>query len=86
MGADFAYCVTEPTPMGAYDLELILELCKKLKVPAKIILNQSDLGNKKRVEQIAKKFKIEIEKEIPYSKEIADAYSQGKLLSSDYEI
>jgi len=86
MGADFAYCVTEPTPMGAYDLELILELCKKLKVPAKIILNQSDLGNKKRVEQIAKKFKIEIEKEIPYSKEIADAYSQGKLLSSNYEI
>ena len=82
LNSDFAYCVTEPTPMGAYDLNLILDLCKKLKVPAKIILNQADLGNKKRIEEVAEKFKIKIEEEIPYSKKIAEFYSKGQLLKT----
>jgi len=78
---DFAFTVTEPTPMGAYDLSLILDLCKKLKVPAKVILNQSDLGKKQEVKKIARKYRIKIEKEIPYSREIVEAYSKGKLLN-----
>jgi len=80
MDCDLAYTVTEPTPMGAYDLNLILDLCQKLKVPAKIILNQADLGNKTEIKKVAKKFKIKIEKEIPYSKELVEAYSKGRLL------
>ena len=77
---DFAFAITEPTPMGAYDLGLILDLCKKLKIPARIILNQADLGKKQEIKQIAKKYRVKIEKEIPYSREIVKAYSQGKLL------
>ena len=83
MGCDFAYAVTEPTPMGAHDLSLILDLCKKLKKPAKIIINQADLGNKKEIEKIAKRFGTKIEKEIPYSKKIVQAYSKGKMLDID---
>ncbi len=78
---DLAYCVTEPTPMGAYDLGLILDLAKKLKVKTKIILNQSDLGDKNRIKKVAKKYKIRIEKEIPYSKKLVEAYSKGELLN-----
>jgi len=81
LDCDLAYCVTEPTPMGAYDLELILDLCKRLKIPSKIILNQADLGDKKRIYTIAKKFKIGIEKEIPYSKKLVELYSKGELLN-----
>ena len=80
LGCDFAYCVTEPTPMGANDLNLILELAKKIKIKAKIILNQANLGNKKAIENIAKKFKTKIEREIPYSEKIAKLYSTGQLL------
>lgn len=80
LGCDLAYAVTEPTPMGAYDLNLILDLCQKLKVQAKIILNQADLGEKTKIEKVAKKFKIKIEKEIPYSRKIVEAYSKGELL------
>lgn len=81
LDCNFAYAVTEPTPMGAYDLKLILELLKKLKVPAKIILNQADLGKKERVIQALKKFQIKkITEEIPYSKRLVEAYSAGKLL------
>jgi len=81
MGCDLAFCVTEPTPMGEHDLNLILDLCKKLKVPAKVILNQADLGRKSGIEKIIKKYKIKIEKEIPYSKKLAEFYSKGRLLN-----
>jgi len=81
LDCDLAYAVTEPTPMGAYDLNLILDLCQKLGVPAKIVLNQADLGDKTKIEKIAKEFKTKIKKEIPYSKEIVEAYSKGRLLN-----
>ena len=81
LGCDLAYAVTEPTPMGAYDLNLILDLCRKLGVPAEIVLNQADLGDKTKIRAIAKEFKAKIKKEIPYSKRIVEAYSEGNLLS-----
>lgn len=84
LGCNLAYAVTEPTPMGAHDLNLILDLCQKLKVPAKVILNQANLGDKRRVQKIVKKFKTKIEKEIPYSKKLVELYSKGKLL--DFEL
>jgi MinD superfamily P-loop ATPase len=81
LGCDSAYAVTEPTPMGAYDLNLILDLCQKLKVKTKVIINQSDLGSKKTIKKIARKYKSEIKKEISYSKELVEAYSKGQLLN-----
>ena len=66
--------------MGAHDLDLILELCKKLKVPVKVILNQADLGDKKKIYPIIKKFGVEVEKEIPYSRKLVELYSKGRLL------
>ncbi len=80
MGVELAYAVTEATPMGKYDLSLILDLCEKLKIPAKVILNQSDLGDKSNINEVVDRFGIGIEKEIPYSKEIVNAYSEGSLL------
>jgi len=81
LDCDLAYAVTEPTPMGVYDLNLILDLCQKLGVPVKVILNQADLGDKRKISSILRKYKIKIEKEIPYSKKIVEAYSKGKLLN-----
>ena len=81
MDCDLAYAVTEPTPMGACDLDLILDLCKKLKIPAKVVLNQSDLGDRTKILPILKKYKTKIEKEILYSKKLAKAYSRGRLLN-----
>ncbi|MDD5481321.1 MAG: P-loop ATPase, partial [Candidatus Shapirobacteria bacterium] len=79
IGVDLAYAVTEPTPLGAHDLKLILELLSLLKVKPKIILNQADLGVKEPVAKIAQNQKVSIEHELPYSKELARAYSQGEL-------
>lgn len=81
MGVDQAYAVTEPTPMGRYDLSLILDLCRKLEIPVKVILNQADLGDKKNILSIVDKFQTEIEEEIPYSKKLVESYSKGELLN-----
>ena len=79
VGVDLAYCVTEPTPLGAHDLELILRLLEKLEVPAKIILNQADLGNRRPIDKIAGEFGVKIEYEIPCSRELVEAYSRGAM-------
>ncbi len=79
IGVDLAYAVTEPTPLGAHDLELILKLIKTLKLPVKIVLNQADLGKSETVEKIAKEHKVEIKYKIPYSRELVEAYSKGNL-------
>ena len=44
-----------------------------------LVKTQADLGDKKEIKKIARKHETRIVKEIPYSKEIVDAYSQGRL-------
>ncbi len=77
-GCELAFCVTEPTPLGAHDLKLSLELLKILKIPSKIILNKSGFGNNKIIEDIAKEYQTEIVINIPYKKEILKSYSRGE--------
>jgi MinD superfamily P-loop ATPase len=81
MENDIALAVTEPTPLGAHDLELILELLKVLKVPGKIVLNRSDVGKPELIESTAKKHRVEIISRIPYSKSVMQSYSKGEAVS-----
>lgn len=77
-GCDLALAVTEPTPLGAHDLKLILDLLKILKVPVKIVLNKSTVGDKKLIQDIAQEYGVEITAEVPYEKSIVEAYSKGE--------
>jgi MinD superfamily P-loop ATPase len=79
LGCDKAYAVTEPTPLGAHDLSLILDLLKKIGVPAEIVLNKSDVGRRDLIEKIGKKFGVDISKEIPYSEDLVKAYCEKNL-------
>lgn len=79
LNCDKAYAVTEPTPLGAYDLNLILQLTEKLKVHTEIVLNKADVGDKKRIEKIAKKFGRKVSVEIPYSEDLVKAYCKKDL-------
>jgi MinD superfamily P-loop ATPase len=78
IGCEIAFSVTEPTPLGEHDAELSLGLLKRLKIPYKIILNKSDIGNKILIESLAKKYKTSIIAEVPYKKSILESYSNGK--------
>ncbi|MCK5282420.1 MAG: ATP-binding protein [Nanoarchaeota archaeon] len=80
---DMAFAVTEPTPLGRHDVELILRLLAMLKKEKKIILNRADIGNKKIIEELAEKYNTEIAAEIPYSKDIIKAYSNALPIKSE---
>jgi len=76
---DFVILVTEPTPFGLNDLKLAVGMVKILNIPHGIIINRSDLGDDK-VKEYAREENIPILMEISFSRQIAETYSQGKLL------
>lgn len=73
---DFVILVTEPTPFGLNDLSLAVEVVRKLGIPFGVIINRSDLGNKKTDEYCTSEH-ISILMRIPFSKKIAEIYSRG---------
>ncbi|MBU0683610.1 MAG: ATP-binding protein [Candidatus Omnitrophica bacterium] len=75
--SDFCLLVTEPTPFGLNDLTLAVEVLRKLRVPFGVVINRSDLGNKK-TDEYCEKENIPILMRIPFKKEIAVAYSKGE--------
>jgi len=78
-GSDYCILVTEPTPFGLNDLVLAVEVIKKINIPCGVIINRADLGNQE-VEQYCQKENIPVLLRIPFSEEIARAYSEGKAI------
>ncbi|OYT46408.1 4Fe-4S dicluster domain-containing protein [Candidatus Bathyarchaeota archaeon] len=79
LGCDKAYVVTEPTPLGAHDASLILELLKIMGISSEIVLNKADVGKESVIEEIAESYGVRITVKIPYSEELVRAYSEGRL-------
>ena len=75
-GSDFCLLVTEPTPFGLNDLKLAVEMVRKLDIPLGLLINCSDIGDRK-VWQYCEAEKIPILLEIPVDRRIAEAYSRG---------
>ena len=75
-GSDYCILVTEPTPFGFHDLLLAVEVLRKIGIPFGVVINRSDLGDKK-TDDYCKRKHIPILMRIPFSKEIASAYSKG---------
>jgi MinD superfamily P-loop ATPase len=75
-GSDFCVLVTEPTPFGLNDLILAVEVLEKLKIPFGVVINRSDIGDRK-VDDYCKSKKAPILMRIPFDKEIAFLYSNG---------
>jgi len=74
--SDIVITVTEPTPLGRHDLEMILKLLKKLKIKAWIVVNRSDMGEVSH-EDLLEKYDAEIIAEIPIMDEILKSYVSG---------
>jgi MinD superfamily P-loop ATPase len=79
-GSDLVLLVTEPTPFGLHDLEIAVRTVRQLGMKTAVIVNRSDIGDD-RVRSYCEREDIEIISEIPHSREIAEAYSKGKLLA-----
>ncbi|MCK5160630.1 MAG: 4Fe-4S binding protein, partial [Candidatus Aureabacteria bacterium] len=75
-GSDFCLLVTEPTPFGLNDLILAVEVLRKLDIPFGVVINRSDLGDKKTDDYCSQE-NIPVLMRIPFKREIASAYSKG---------
>ena len=75
-GSNFCILVTEPTPFGLNDLILAVEVVKKMDIPFGVIVNRANLENSE-IENYCSRENIEILMKIPYSRNVASAYSKG---------
>ena len=76
-GADYCILITEPTPFGLHDLELSLEACQMLDVPAGLVINRYQ-GDPGEIHSLAEKFKVPILGLIPFSMALARSYARGE--------
>ncbi|MDD2306129.1 MAG: ATP-binding protein [Prolixibacteraceae bacterium] len=80
--ADYVILVTEPTPFGLNDLKLSVETLQQLKKTFGVIVNRAGLGNREVYDWLQQN-KIPLLLEIPFEREIARIYSEGRLLAEE---
>ena len=73
---DKIFCVTEPTPLGVHDAELIMKLVEMMKKPYEIILNRYE-GDHTLLKPLLNNYKKKDFFKIPYNKKIFENYSKG---------
>ncbi|HBR21560.1 MAG TPA: cobalamin biosynthesis protein CobQ [Nitrospiraceae bacterium] len=77
-GVDTVYAVTEPTPLGAHDLELILRLIDFIGISGNVVLNRSDLpGLSDKIDSIAKSHNTTVSVDIPMDDFLLKSYVEG---------
>jgi MinD superfamily P-loop ATPase len=81
-GADFVLLVTEPTPFGRHDLDLAVQMTRVLNLPLGVVVNRADIGDR-QVWDDCHRQQIRILAEIPEDRDVARAYSQGRLAAAD---
>ena len=78
-GADFVLLVTEPTPFGLHDLKLAVGAVRVLGIPCGLVINRSGIGNDD-VKRYAEDEGVPLLLEIPFDRQIAEAYSRGEMI------
>lgn len=78
--ADFVALVTEPTPFGLNDLNLSVDSLKELGKPFGVIVNRSGLGDDKLYQYLHEN-DIQLLADIPFDRQIAHEYSEGRLIA-----
>lgn len=76
---DYVILVTEPTPFGLHDLKLAVETMKVLKKEFGVVINRHGIGDE-NVSKYCKEEQIHVLAKIPNRRQIAEIYSQGKLV------
>lgn len=76
---DAVVLVTEPTPFGLNDLKLAVETVQLMGIPHGLIINRAGMGDD-AVYTYAREENIPVLMEIPFDRNIAEAYSRGELI------
>jgi len=78
-GTNFILLVTEPTPFGLNDLKLAVGMVRELDIPFAVVVNRSE-PDEQMTRQYCRDENIDIILEIPDDRQIAEAYSVGKMM------
>ena len=81
-GMELVILVTEPSPFGFNDLKLAIETMKVLKKNFAVVINRAN-SEFKEINEYCKNENIDIITEIPDKREIAELYSNGKLIYNE---
>ncbi|NLI73795.1 MAG: 4Fe-4S binding protein [Euryarchaeota archaeon] len=77
--SDYAIMVTEPTPFGAHDLVMAIEVLERLNIPHGVVINK-DGSCGADVSAICASRGITVLGSIPFRKDIAEFHAAGELL------
>lgn len=80
-GSDFCLLVTEPTPFGYSDLQLAVEVTRKLGVPAGVVINRSDVGDR-RVDEYLARENLPLLASLPFDRKVAEVYARGESVAA----
>jgi MinD superfamily P-loop ATPase len=78
-GSDYAIMVTEPTPFGAHDLSLALDVLERLGVPHGVVINKAGMGGVDIAAMCASRGAAVLGS-IPFRRDIAERHAMGQLL------
>ena len=78
--ADVILLITEPTPFGLYDLRLARQAFLALGKPMGVVINRAGLGDD-RVHEFCREMDLPVLAELPFRRDIALAYSQGRVIA-----
>jgi len=78
-GCDEVILVIEPSKSGIHDIKRVIELTNSFNIPAKAIINKSDLntGISSELESYLKSINIDVIAKLPYSSEFTQAQTAG---------
>ena len=79
MDSDVIVLVTEPTPFGVYDLKLAYEAFSPLGKSMGVVINRAGIGDEK-IYEFCRRVNLKILAEIPFDRQIAEAYSRGTII------
>lgn len=74
-----AILVTEPTEFGLHDMKMAIEVVRMFNIPFGVIINKDD-GRENMIKKYCRDENIKLLGVVPYSKDIAIAYSKGEIL------
>ncbi len=80
MDSDLILLVTEPTPFGLYDFRLAHQAFAPLGKTMAAVINRAGLGDDE-VRRYCQRENLPILAEIPFDRQVAQAYSQGQVVA-----
>ncbi len=76
-GSDVVLAVTEPTPMGAHDLDAVLEVVEGMGLEAWVVVNKYGIGDPGVLEPVLERHRVGRVYRVPFSRVVVESYVRG---------